>query len=175
VPPNEPPVNPYQSPSEAGQLLTPAVQTRNLEHFKLLKQFRQQIHALGGFWIFIGGLEMAAAIGVAMSGWGDTPEEGTLIAIFFGASGAIWLALGIAACFKKLWTVYLGLGLSYLLVVANLLSLNVCVLIVLAVVILQGHRVLGFAKRLKWLGIPLTTRPSQLTMQVAPPPGQWPV
>lgn len=47
--PGQPPQNPYEPPREAAQLYAPVYQAGNIEHFKLLKQFRQQIHALGGF------------------------------------------------------------------------------------------------------------------------------
>ena len=104
----------------------------------------------------------------------DVKGAAVALAVIFSTLGLVWLSLGISACLKQFWAVYIGLGLSYLAVVANLFNLNVCGLIILAVVILQAHRVLGFAKRLRGLGIPLTTRPEQLTMQVAPPLGQWP-
>ena len=174
--PDQSPLNPYEPPREAAQLYSPVYQAGNIEHFKLLKQFRQQIHALGGFWIFIGSVATILSVGLlATNGQalGMRGENFILVAVA-GIAGIIWLSVGVGACFKQMWTVYVGLGLSYLSVLGNLINLNICGLIILAAVILQAHRVLGFAKRLTFLGIPLTTRPEQLTMQVAPPPGQWP-
>ena len=174
---SQPPLNPYEPPREASQLYSPVYQAGNIEHFKLLKQFRQQIHALGGFWIFIGSVATALSIFLATSAGnalGMRGENIILVAVV-GVAGVIWFSVGVATCFKQMWAVYVGLGLSYLSVLGNLINLNICGLIILAAVILQAHRVLGFAKRLRFLGIPLTTRPEQLTMQVAPPPGQWPV
>lgn len=173
---SQPPLNPYESPREAAQGFAPTYQAGNLEHFKLLKQFRQQIHALGGFWIFIGSIATALCVGLLVTQGellGMQVENVVLLAVA-GVAGVIWLTVGIASCFKQIWAVYLGLGLSYLSILGNLINLNICGLIILAAVILQAHRVIGFASRLRRLGIPLTTRLNQLTMQVALPPGQWP-
>ena len=174
---SQPPLNPYEPPREAAQLYSPVYQAGNIEHFKLLKQFRQQIHALGGFWIFIGSVATALSIFLVATAGNALGMRGenVVIMVVIGITGLIWLAVGVATCLKQMWAVYVGLGLSYLSVLGNLINLNICGLIILAAVILQAHRVLGFASRLRFLGIPLTTRPAQLTMQVAPPPGQWPV
>jgi hypothetical protein len=174
---NQPSLNPYEPPREAAHAYSPVYQAGNIEHFKLLKQFRQQIHALGGFWIFIGSLATGLSI-FLFALIGNAPEmrgENIVLVAIAGIAGIIWFSVGVAACFKQMWAVYVGLGLSYLSVLGNLINLNICGLVILAVVIVQAHRVLGFAKRLRFLGIPLTTRLEQLTMQVAPPPGQWPV
>jgi hypothetical protein len=173
---SSPPLNPYEPPSEAAQLYSPSYQAGNIEHFKLLKQFRQQIHALGGFWIFIGSTTAAVCILLVVTN-GDAlglRTGGVAVMIITGVAAVIWFGIGIAACLKQMWAVYVGLGLSYLSVLGNLINLNVCSLVILAVVIIQAHRVIGFASRLRGLNIPLTIRPEQLTMQVAPPTGQWP-
>ncbi|MCE9525625.1 MAG: hypothetical protein K8R36_06185 [Planctomycetales bacterium] len=173
---SQPPLNPYEPPREAVQAYSPVYQAGNLEHFTLLKQFRQQIHALAGFWIFIGCLSLAICIFVAATSGNMLGMQGgnVVMMMILGIAAIIWLSIGVATCFKQIWAVYLGLGLSYLSVIGNLINLNVCGLIILGAVILQAHRVLGFAKRLQGLGIPLTTRLNQLTMQVTPTPGQWP-
>ncbi len=170
------PLNPYEPPREAAQGFAPTFQAGSLEHLTLLKQFRQQIHALGGFWIFIGSVATALCVGLLLT-QGEIlglQAENVVLLMIAGVAGVIWLTVGIASCFKQMWAVYLGLGLSYLSVIGNLINLNICGLVILGAVILQAHRVLGFAKRLQALGIPLTTRLDQLTMQVAPPSGQWP-
>jgi hypothetical protein len=74
-------------------------------------------------------------------------------------TGICWLGLGVATCLKQMWAVYIGLGLSYLSVLGNLLRFNVCSLIIVAIVILQAHRVIGWARELQTLGIPLGTKP----------------
>ena len=172
---SSPPLNPYEPPSEAAQRYSPSYQAGNIEHFKLLKQFRQQIHALGGFWIFIG--SMSAVICIVLLATDEDALGGmppVVLMLITGVAAVIWFGIGISACLKQMWAVYVGLGLSYLSVLGNLINLNVCALVILAVVIIQAHRVIGFASRMRGLNIPLTIRPEQLTMQVAPPPGQWP-
>jgi hypothetical protein len=79
--------------------------------------------------------------------------------VVFGGSSAVYLLLGIAACCKQIWAVYVGLVLTYLGLLGQLTQLNVCGLIITAVVLLQAHRVIGFAKKLKAAGIPLNTVP----------------
>jgi hypothetical protein len=61
-----------------------------------------------------------------------------------------------------LWAVYVGLALSYLSALGNLVNLNLCGLAIVVVAIVQAHRVISFAGQLNRAGIPLTTRPEQL-------------
>lgn len=78
--------------------------------------------------------------------------------------GCIWLGLGVSICLKLIWALYVALVLCYLSVIGNLINLNVCGLVILIVVILQSHRVLGWAKQLQQASIPLTARPEDLQM-----------
>src|SRR5687768_15136969 len=96
--PPAPGVLPYMTP------VVPQVDTR------MVKQFRQQIHAVGGLWILFGGLALGAGIFLMMggdlgraggSGGGGGGGAGAaagietmLVAILLGL-GALWLTVGI--------------------------------------------------------------------------------
>ena len=69
------------------------------------------------------------------------------------------MIIGGFTCAKQIGSVYLGLGLSYLALVANALSANLCGVIFIILAVLQAHRVIRWAKKLTALGIPLTAMP----------------
>ena len=159
VPSNSP--NPYQPPAiDVGPPTTGAAATPAAA--RLVKDFRTQIHALGGFWIFIGCLALALA---AFLGGTVDPEESPAVAMgILGGLGLVWLSLGVLTCYKQLWAVYVGLVLSYLSLIGNLITLNfnICGLVLLIAAIAQAHRVIGWAKQMTQMGIPLTTKPQSL-------------
>ena len=152
-----PPINPYQAPSLAPGMAV--IDIRDAEVRAKIKKFRDQIHALGAFWIIIGGI--SAALGVFLEVSLDSVEiQGApVLGAIVIATGAAWFGLGIAACLKQMWAVYVGLGLSYLSVLGNLARFNLCSLILLIAVILQAHRVIGWARELQAAGIPLDAKP----------------
>jgi hypothetical protein len=58
-----------------------------------------------------------------------------------------------------MWAVYTGLVLSYISLVGNLLQLNLCALAIVIAIIVQAHRVIGFASTIRAAGLPLDTQP----------------
>jgi hypothetical protein len=163
--------NPYQTPASAGQ--SPSqLATANPALVKLVKDFRAQIHALGGFWIFIGLLVGAVSVFGAGAIFDEIEGEGRFVifAIFLVLS-LLWLTLGVLTCLKHIWAVYVGLVLSYLSLIGNVLSMSVCGIVILIAVIIQAHRVIGWASQLTRAGIPLTARPDQLHVEFRPPGG----
>ncbi len=127
-----------------------------------LKKFRDQIHALGALWIILGLIVLGLAA-MVISGKVDLTKRldgdpSILLAIFF-VSGSIWLVLGILACFKLMPAVYTGLVLTYLSAVGNLINLNICAIVICAVIILQAHRVISLANVIKAAGVPLNAKP----------------
>jgi len=158
--------NPYQSPPTAAPL-APVSSQANLQHLKMLKDFRSQIVALGAFWIIIGGL--AAIMGIFATSFLITandvaPQTLAMMCGIIVVLGLAWVTLGVLACLKQMWAVYVGLVLSYISLVGNLINLNICGLVILVVVIIQAHRVIGWAGQLTRARIPLNTRPEQLSM-----------
>lgn len=130
------------------------------EHRETLKNFRQQIMALGVLWILFGVL-LLAAFGFLMNAQNAALPmqfDGVLLVVV-GGSSAVYLLLGLAACCKQIWAVYAGLVLTYVGLLGQLTQINVCGLIITAVILLQAHRVIGFARKLKAAGIPLSTVP----------------
>jgi hypothetical protein len=152
--------NPYAPPVAGGQ--DAGAMSLSAPDRALVTKFRQQIHALGAFWIFIGGLAIVlAAIGLAGNrGFVNQDRLQSLVLAVVGVIGMGWCLLGVLTCLKHLWAIYVGLALSYLSIPVQLLSLNLCGVAVLIVVVLQAHRVIGWANRMQSAGIPLTVRPS---------------
>jgi hypothetical protein len=155
--------NPYRAPEH---FETSNVYEGDVYQRKMLKDFRSQILALGVFWIIIGTL--VTALGIFAGGTTfDSYEEGdfeTLVRVVFIVIGASWTVLGVLSCLKQVWAVYVGLVLSYISLLGNLINVNLCGLIILIVVIVQAHRVIGWAGKLRRVGIALTARPDQIEL-----------
>ena len=156
--------NPFEAPSEKYFV---SGSTPHERHEVLIK-FRQQMTALGGLWTFFGVLSLVAVI--ALTVLSDpipnpelqsfpNPELQSFLVAVLGSSSVLWLTVGIATCFKQMWAVYVGLGISYLGLLSSILQLNLCGLAILIVIIIQAHRVLGFAKQLRASGVPLDSKP----------------
>src|SRR5688572_19830947 len=73
---------------------------------RTVRQFREQIHALGAFWIIIG-LVALAAVALALSGNKDVSNriagEYEVLVTILAISGGLWFILGVATCFKQMW------------------------------------------------------------------------
>ena len=149
---NEP--NPYQASQPAGGILD-AVGQAGAER-EMTKKFRDQIHALGALWIIIG--TVAMALGTFMTE-GSSEKAGQWFLIFVFTLGICWFGIGVMTCLKQIWAVYVGLGLTYLSLLGNLVQLNFCGLVITVLVVLQGHRVIGWAKKMRDAGIPLNAKP----------------
>ena len=149
--------NPFEAPAEDSRTF----ETAPDGFTQLLKKFRQQITALGAVWIFFGGVGMVASGVMLMRS--QTVQSNEDVGFVFGIVVAIisivWFGLGIATCLKQMWAVYLGLGISYLSLLGNLTSLNICGLVIVVLVIIQGHRVIGYSKTLLAASIPLNSKP----------------
>lgn len=166
VPPD---FNPYASPAY-DPVKTPVVST--VDMVKLVKQYRQQMHSLGALWIIIGGLAVILGIVFVANDHGVAEDEivhYVMVGIFL-VMGSLWLGLGVLTCLKQMWAVYVGLVLSYLMVVNSLISFNLCGIVIIGAAIFQAHRVIGWAKELQRKGIPLSTRPQDIQTPVTLPP-----
>lgn len=156
--------NPYRPPAYVDES-TPTGSPHAVDRDTVMK-FRQQIHALGAFWIIIGFAAIALAT-VASSLLREGPRvidmspDRTIIIAVILSTGIAWIVVGVLSCLKQLWAVYVGLVLSYVSLTGNLLNLNFCGLIIVIVVILQAHRVIAWAKRMQRYGAPLTLKPEQ--------------
>lgn len=135
----------------------------------LIRRFRREIHGLAGVWIFFSIVSLllglvimknGEAIGVAR---GLPQDAAEMIGLLILGLAVVWGACGFGAAYKQIWAVYLGLILGYISIVGNLINLgqqgaNTCGIIIQAFVIIQSHRVLGFAAKLKRAGVELTTK-----------------
>src|SRR4051794_18067271 len=83
---------------------------------KMIRKFREQIHALGALWIIIGALAGAIAI-VALQGRPDLAArvggEQQAVLLLVAGMGLVWFVLGVLTCLKQMWAVYVALVLSY--------------------------------------------------------------
>jgi hypothetical protein len=147
--------NPYQSPA----VVAPSSMPGQLDRDSLdkLKKFQQQIIALGGLWIILSLLALGLG-GFLLANPAETPPGSEFLVPILLVSGVLHLTIGVMSCLKQIWAVYVGLVISYISVIGNLISLNLCALVILAVVIVQAHRVIGWARELKARGIPLNTK-----------------
>jgi hypothetical protein len=129
---------------------------------KMIRKFREQIHALGALWIIIGSLAGGIAI-IALQGSPDYAarigSEQQVVLFLIAGMGLVWFVLGVLTCLKHMWAVYVALVLSYLSLLGQVLNLNICGGIILILVILQAHRVIGWASQMRAAGIPLTAKP----------------
>lgn len=124
---------------------------------ELVRKFRREMHGLGGFWIFIGALAFIAGIVIAAAGAGAAGVEPALgvVAVVLGAG---WIGIGVFTCLKHAWAVYVGLVLSYLSLLGNLINLNICPLVILIIVIVQAHRCIKWMGQMRDAGVPLTAK-----------------
>jgi hypothetical protein len=167
-PPDENGANPYQAPEALEELAGDPV--RSTIDPGLVKNFRQQIHALGGLWIIIGSAALAypvAGFGARSGLWGDPGDdffssEVLVLLVVAAVAGSVYLFLGVAACLKHMWAVYAGLVLSYFSLLGQLFSLNICSIIITLAVIVQAHRVIGWSKQMHAAGVPLTAKPDTI-------------
>ncbi|HYH66491.1 MAG TPA: hypothetical protein VD866_17490 [Urbifossiella sp.] len=128
---------------------------------KIIRKFREQIHALGAVWIILGGLAEGLVV-VAQFVMKDAPRDIPLDSpfwLFVAAVGLGWFMLGVCTCLKQMWAVYGGLILSYMSFAGQLMNLNICAGIIVLLVILQAHRVIGWARQMREAGVPLDARP----------------
>src|SRR5690349_5225587 len=107
-------LNPYQAPT-ADPGVTDAVLAAAIDP-SVVKKFRDQIVALGAFWIIV-----SVLIGIltyyAFDRNGNRNGIGSAL---LAAMSFMWLTLGIFTCMKRIWAVYIGLGISYLNLVGML-------------------------------------------------------
>jgi hypothetical protein len=158
--PDENETNPYRAPKTP--VGSPVRTEPSAVDTQMIKKFREQIVALGALWIIMGcgafgvaGFALAGNQNPAAAPNGELP----VLMIVVGALGLTWLVLGVLSCMKQIWPVYAGLTLSYLSLIGNLFSINVCAIIILALVIAQAHRVIVWANKLRAAGLPLTAKP----------------
>ena len=158
--------NPYRAPS--AEALPVGQLAEGVPDPAIIKKFRQQIHALGAFWIIIGCIGLGLAAFALISGalpLGLQSGEITLALLFgllVGGISVMWIVLGVLTCLKKMGAVYAGLVLSYLSLFGNLVRLNLCPLIVLIIAILQAHRVIKWGKQMQAMGVPLNAKPEAI-------------
>lgn len=150
--------NPYASPTAPASSAFPDL-SGGIDYRlqRTIRDFRSQIVALGVAWILMGTL----VLGIVLFAITNQRQEGGVLLFAGGiavALSVLWIILGTFTCLKHLWAVYTGLVLSYISLVGNLFSLNLCALLFVLAIIVQAHRVLGFAKQIRMAGLPLNTR-----------------
>jgi hypothetical protein len=142
------------------------------------KKFREQVHALGGVWIFLGGLVVVGAMYLSTV---SQPLVFSLmgspipLAVIAGM-GCVWITLGVQACLKKMWALKAGLVLSYLGLISNVVSWVSDIstpgsntpfptfgLVIAIGIISQCHRVISWAGKMQRAGVPLTALPGAVT------------
>jgi hypothetical protein len=163
-------INPYQSPMSD---IVRSVHAQTPEEItaRLLNRFRQQMHALGALWIIGGVLNggLLWAFRLMFIPWLGAIEDMLVWGI-----ACLWVVLGAATFFKRMWAVKTAIVLSCILLVvyltlfvaAGVFVQSLCMawapVAILLAGILQGRRVLKWARELEHAGIPLTAHPAQV-------------
>ena len=160
-------INPYASPTYGNE--SPVSATVNpltsIALLGTLRSFRTMMHIVGGIWIAyavvicVGVLWLVTNVGAPKSDDGF----GFVINLMVGVA-VLWLTLGLFACFKHIWAVYVGLVLSYLSGLANLVQLNLCGLILVVPTIILAHIAIAKASQLRRAGIPYNSKPGSLAV-----------
>lgn len=164
-----PDFNPYASPAEADGLVRQPV-VSSYELLKDVKRFRAEIHGLAALWIVMGTLPLLlAGLLVFEALQAKDPGRAMLWIGIFTILGFPLLICGVFTCYKQLWAVYAGLGLSYLLTMLALAATNLWVTAAYAGGIFGGHRILSWAREFQRKGIPLTTRPKDIHVPLQRP------
>ena len=135
--------NPYQAPTSVETNPEAVDSALNAAEEK---KFNQQIVALGGFWIFIG-LLAAGLAGVAVFSDGPPLPFSAIGFTVIGFLGVLLIGIGVLTCMKKIAAVWIGLILSYVSIVGQLLLQNLCGLVIFVIVIAQAHRVISWSKK----------------------------
>jgi hypothetical protein len=149
-----PPGSTGNAGGSAGVSLGIDQQTANADA-KNAKSFRDQMNALGVLWILLGGFKIwvVALLFVngpspkEMDGIGISSQTLNTLATIVGILGLIQLTTGVLTCFKWLPAVYVGLGFTYLSLVNSLIGFSLVRAAIDIAVIVQGHRVIGMAKK----------------------------
>jgi hypothetical protein len=149
--------NPYASPMADSSSVSSFSDSVDFRLSREVQEFRTQIHALGALWMIIGVIALGAGVALALNNQPNV-NRGIIGLTILCVVGAIWLAFGLLTCLKQIWAVYIGLALTYVSLLGNLVSFNPCGLVIPLIVIVQAHRVIGWAKKMTAAGIPLTAK-----------------
>jgi len=116
-----------------------------------------ELRGLGGFWMFIGLL-------LGLFGFIEFTEPGgpDAVGITCMVLAPVWLVVGLMTRFKRLWAVYCGLALSYLVLLGVAASIftdpdplaAVLGVIFIGIIVLT-HRSIRAARKMVHAGVPL--------------------
>lgn len=156
-------INPYAPPREVDEFPKFAAgSVSSLRYRNTLRTFRTLMHVLGGFWIVMAIISLLATAFLATGIVDLSDSFGVMIVGIVLFSGMLWFGLGVAVCLKQLWAVYVGLVLSYLSAISNLVQMNMCPLVLIVPFIVVAHFAIMKAGELRRAGIPLTAKAGSL-------------
>ncbi|MCA9106767.1 MAG: hypothetical protein KDA83_15200 [Planctomycetales bacterium] len=166
-------VNPYESLLESTTPnQPPAILKMSSTLQKTLSNFRAQTLALGVLWIIIGGLAIIGGTLIMVVALNDNSSvvnndqdsstNGFLFyyGLFSGIMGLVWIVVGLKTISKSVTAIYIGLTLSTLSMIGNVLTFSLCPALILVAAVFQSIHVLRFSRILTQNGIPLTAKPS---------------
>lgn len=125
----------------------------------VVRQFRRQVHGLGGVWIAFGCIALPAGIAMASGAMNNANVDNSSIGIVVAMVGIAWLGLGICTCLKQLWAIYAGLVLSSFGIIGNIVSKNFVGVAILGGMVASAYKAISLAKQMREAGIPLTAKP----------------
>lgn len=117
----------------------------------LMGTLRMQMCALGVFWICIGllcavlaALTSPGSNGLAARAGSNSESTSNIL---MGLS-ATWFFVGTMTCLQQVWAVYLGMGLSFLVLLSQLKRMNIWTVLIETAVVYYAYKTIRTAKEL---------------------------
>jgi membrane-associated HD superfamily phosphohydrolase len=132
----------------------------------LLRRFQREVNWLSGLWFLAGmlaaGFGLVAAYQFQFELRSELSDRLFLTYMSLSAAavfaGIVMMTLGFLAARRNMGSIKVGLVIAYIAIVGNLLWLNGCTIILIAVILLQSHDAISSAKELRQRGIPLDAK-----------------
>ncbi|MEJ7590692.1 MAG: hypothetical protein WKF77_04035 [Planctomycetaceae bacterium] len=178
--------NPFETPELTAE---PAVASSLQPWRTVVERFRQESRGLAGVAIFFACVAaiqtLAALLSFTISqGFGKIDATSLALGLLWGVVSVGLFVLGLQVARKKMWAVRIQMILAYavlVLVAATLLYFGTTSLMfavfaamILGFVAAQCHRVIGYARTMAAAGIPLHTKPHEITLNHLTPNSDQP-
>ena len=127
---------------------------------QLADRFRRQVRPLAVAWLAIGILSLLLGLSEIMtqrsrlaSPLYGASEADSGMALLMGVNGVLWIVSAIMTWKQRMWSVILGLILSYLSFFGGLITSSLFALLIHGFIIAQAHRVQGIARQIRNRGV----------------------
>lgn len=115
-----------------------------------MERFQELIRILGALWLSTGSIVTSGAVG-------GLREDSFFYAIVMGL-GVAMIVLGLFTLLKRMWAIYSGLVVNYILILVSIILVIPGGVIFLLSLALMAHLAVSWAKELQARGLPLNAR-----------------